>query len=77
MGGTVLCHPSHLRRDLHSIDDGREDTPSDVDSTIATKSWSARPLSSLLAARSARILSCWLRTSRPASCTRSMRAIIQ
>ncbi|RWW53822.1 hypothetical protein BHE74_00039642 [Ensete ventricosum] len=30
MGGTVPCYPSYPRRDLHSIDDGREGTPSDL-----------------------------------------------
>ncbi|RZR82980.1 hypothetical protein BHM03_00009513 [Ensete ventricosum] len=30
MGGTVSHHLSCSRRDLHSIDNGREDTPSDL-----------------------------------------------
>ncbi|RRT71279.1 hypothetical protein B296_00031873 [Ensete ventricosum] len=32
MGGTIPCHPSYPRWNLHSIDDGREDTPSDLTS---------------------------------------------
>ncbi|RWW61079.1 hypothetical protein BHE74_00031874, partial [Ensete ventricosum] len=30
MGGAVSCHPSCSGRDIHPIDNGREDTPSDL-----------------------------------------------
>ncbi|RWV96998.1 hypothetical protein BHE74_00030672 [Ensete ventricosum] len=30
VGGTISRHPSCLRRDLHSINNRREDTPSDL-----------------------------------------------
>ncbi|RRT63810.1 hypothetical protein B296_00007137 [Ensete ventricosum] len=30
MGGTIPCHPSYPRRDIHFIDDGREGILSDL-----------------------------------------------